>query len=70
MKPDLLEDALEYTNKAEKPLFAQSYLERFCDKDPEMKRVVSDVNFILDLDDIEETRGVDLKSMLENILEI
>lgn len=39
MKPELLESALEYTNKSEKPLFAQSYLERFCDDDPEMKRI-------------------------------
>lgn len=48
-----------------------SYFERFCEKDDEMKHHLEKVAQLkLNIDDIELSRGVDLRSILDRALEL
>ena len=72
-KPDVFEKALTQPNKNDlnKCLFNMTYFERFCDGDNDISSYLEDVVKIkLKQEDIDQARGIDLRSMLERLIEL
>ena len=71
-KPDMMEKSLtQCCSHIKKYPFSMSYFERFCENDSEMTEHLEQVaKMKLNIDDIELSRGVDLRSILDRALDL